>query len=50
MSAHWGLIRALGLAALVLIALQWAQARHFERLEARIWWAELRQSIFKGAE
>lgn len=50
MTGHWGLFRALALAALVLVALQLLQARQFERLEARIWWAEMRQSIFRGAE
>jgi hypothetical protein len=48
MTRHFGMIRALALAALVLVLLQWAQARQFERLEARIWWAELRAEIWEG--
>lgn len=50
MTWNFALIRALALAALVLAALQWMQAHEFERLEARIWWAEFRHSVWGGAQ
>jgi hypothetical protein len=46
MTRHFGFLRALLLAALVLAALQWAQAHRFQDLEARIWWFDLRQTLF----
>jgi len=48
MSADWSFLRALFLAAVILAALQTLQSGHFQQLEARIWWAELRAQIWEG--